>query len=80
MSGVTSAPEEYHQIIRNVLRCCAGGANIADDLIVHGYGVEQHSKHLFAVLDRLSEVGLTVNRGKCEFRLSRLMPTFFATN
>jgi len=79
MSGVTSAPEEYHQIIRNVLKC-AGGANIGDDLIVLGYGVEQHGKHLFAVLDRLSEVGLTVNRGKCEFRLSRLMPTFFATN
>ena len=79
MSGVTSAPEEYHQIITNELRC-VGGANIANDLIVLGYGVEQHGKHLFAVLDRLSEVLLTVNRGKCEFRSSRLMPTFFATN
>ena len=62
MSGVTSAPEEYHRIIRNELRCCGV---IANDLIVLGYGVEQHGKHLFAVLDRLSEVGLTVNKGKC---------------
>ena len=42
MSGVTSAPEEYHQIITNELRC-AGGANIANDLIVLGYGVEQQA-------------------------------------
>ena len=75
MFGVTSAPEKYQQIIRDVLRGCAGVANIADDLIVHGCGMEEHDKRLFAVLDRLSEVGLTVNGDKCEFRLSKL--TFF---
>ena len=37
--------------------------------------MEEHDKRLFAVLDRLSEVGLTVNGDKCEFRLSKL--TFF---
>ena len=52
-----------------------GVANIADDLIIHGKGVEEHDRCLFAVLDRLSEVGLTVNGEKCEFRLSKL--TFF---
>ena len=26
-------------------------ANIADDLIIHGNGVEEHDKRLFAVLD-----------------------------
>ena len=72
MFGVTSAPEKYQQIIRDVLRGCAGVANIADDLIVRGCDVEEHDKRLFAVLDRLSEVGLTVNGDKCEFRLSRL--------
>ena len=72
MFGVTSAPEKYQQIIRDVLRGCAGVANIADDLIVHGCDVENMTKRLFAVLDRLSEVGLTVNGDKCEFRLSSL--------
>lgn len=75
MFGVTSAPEKYQQIIRDVVRGCAGVANIADDLIVHGGDVEEHDKRLFAVLDRLSEVGLTVNGHKCQFRLSKL--TFF---
>ncbi|PFX23119.1 Transposon Tf2-6 polyprotein [Stylophora pistillata] len=72
MFGVTSAPEKYQQIIRDVLRGCAGVANIADDLIVHGGDVEEHDKRLFAVLDRLSKVGLTVNGDKCHFRLSKL--------
>ena len=75
MFGVTSAPEKYQQIIRDVVRGCTGVANIAHDLIVHGCGVEEHDKRLFAVLDKLSEVGLTVNGDKCEFRLSKL--TFF---
>ncbi|XP_022788169.1 uncharacterized protein K02A2.6-like [Stylophora pistillata] len=75
MFRVTSAPEKYQQIIRDVLRGCAGVANIADDLIVHGGDVEEHDKRLFAMLDRMSEVGLTVNGDKCQFRLSRL--TFF---
>ena len=61
MFGVTSAAEKYQQIIRDVLRVCEGAANIADDLFVHGKGVEEHGRRLFAVLDRLSEVGLTLN-------------------
>ena len=75
MFGVTSAPEKYQQIVRDVLRGCPGVANIADDLIIHGKGIEEHDRCLFTVLDRLSEVGLTVNGEKCEFRLSKL--TFF---
>lgn len=37
--------------------------------------MEELDKRLFAMLDRLSEVGLTVNGDKCQFRLSKL--TFF---
>ena len=68
MFGVTSAPEKYQQIIRDVSKGCAGIANIADDHIVHGKDIEEHDVRLFAVLDRLSEVGLTVNGDKCQFR------------
>ena len=72
MFGVTSAPEKYQQIIRDVLRGCGRVANIADDLIIHGNGVEEHDRRLFAVLQMLREVGLTLNGNKCEFRLSKL--------
>ena len=73
--GVTSAPKKYQQIIRDALRGCEGVINIADDLVIHGNGVEQHDERLFVVLNRLREVGLTLNGDKCEFRLRRL--TFF---
>ena len=75
MFGVTSAPKKYQQIICDVLKGCAGVANIADDLIVHDKDIEEHDVRLFAVLGRLSEVGLTVNGDKCQFRLTKL--TFF---
>ena len=58
-----------------MLRGCEGVANIADDLLIYENGVEEHDKRLSAVLDRLIEVGLTLNGNKCEFRLSKL--TFF---
>ena len=60
---------------RDVLRGCAGAVNITNDLIVHGCGIEEHEKHLFAVFDRVREMGLTVKEDKCKFRLLRL--TFF---
>ena len=52
-------PQKYQQVIRDELRGCEGVANIVDDLVVHGKGVEEHDRRLFAVLDRLSEAGLT---------------------
>ena len=72
MFWVTSVPEKYQQIIRDVLRGCEGVINIADDLVIHGNGASQHDERLFVVLNRLKEVGLTLNGEKCEFRLPRL--------
>ena len=73
--GITSAPENYQKIIKDVLQGCPGVANIADDLIIHGKGLEEHNRHLFGVLKRLKECGLTFNADKCQFRLLKL--TFY---
>ena len=70
--GITSAPEKYQKIIKDVLQECPGVANIADDLIIHGKRLEEH---LFGVLKRLKECGLTLNADKCQFRLPKL--TFY---
>ena len=72
MFGVTSAPEKYQQIIWDVLRGCGEVINIADDLVIYGNGVEQHDERLFRALNRLKEVGLTLNGDKCELGLPRL--------
>ena len=72
MFGIASAPEIYQKIVKDVLRDCMGAENIADEVIVHGRGVKEHDENLFAVLNRLKECGLTLNGGKCKFRLPRL--------
>ena len=75
MFGLSSAQEKYQKIISNVLKNCVGVANIADDIIVYGKGQKEHDARLDAVLCRLSECGLTLNKKKCQFCLSKL--TFF---
>ena len=45
---------------------------IADDLLVHGQTVEEHDKHLIAVLHRLEQAGLTLNQEKCQFSQSQV--------
>ena len=75
MFGIASAPEKYQKIVKDSLSGCEGVANIADDLIVHGKGVKEHDEHLYAVLNRIRECGLTLNGKKCQFRLPKL--TFF---
>ena len=46
--------------------------NIADDLNIHGCGIQEHHENLPAVLRRLRECGLTLNEKKCQFRLPKL--------
>ena len=75
MFGLSSAPEKYQKVISDVLKSCDGVANIADDIIVFGTNASEHNARLHAVLNKLQESGLTLNRDKCQFRLSKL--TFF---
>ena len=49
MFGISSAPELYQHIIQQVLQGCEGAHNIADNIIVHGRGGEEHKR-----LDSLS--------------------------
>lgn len=44
---------------------CDGNTNIADGLVVYDRDIKERDKRLFVVLDRLSEVGVTVNGDKC---------------
>ena len=37
------------------------------DMYVHGKTIEEHDERLLALLERLNEIGLTLNIDKCEF-------------
>ena len=59
MFGIILAPEKYQKIVKETLVGCKGVANIADDLIIYGRGIQEHDENLLAVLHRLRECSLT---------------------
>ena len=63
MFGVTPVPPKK-QVIQDVLLGCEGVTNNADDLVIHGKGIEQHDERLFVALNWLKDVGLTLNGDK----------------
>ena len=72
MFGVSCAPEMYQKILQQVLQECEGAHNILDDIIVHGETEEEHDRRFDRVVQVLYEKGLTLNREKCQYKMSRL--------
>ena len=68
--GISSAPEVFQRIVQQVLSGLAGARSIAVDIIIFG-NEENHEGRLQAVLQRLQSKGLTLNRDKCEFGVSK---------
>ena len=66
MFGITSGPEKYQKIVKDVLIGCKRIANIADDLIIHECGIIEHDENLLAVLRRLRERGITLNQSRSQ--------------
>ena len=56
----------------NILKGIEGVVCLMDDILVSGKNQQEHDERLYAVLKRLQEAGLTLNRAKCEFRQSRV--------
>ena len=65
--GVSVAPEIFQNEIRQVLTGLEGTLNISDDIIIHASNREEHDRRLEALLQRLQDKNLTLNRQKCEF-------------
>jgi transposase InsO family protein len=72
MFGISAAPEMYQHVIAQTLSKCEGVVNISDDILVHGRDMKQHDARLKKVLLTLVEAGLTLNQGKCRFRMKKL--------
>ena len=72
MFGISCAPEMYQKVIRQVLQDCEGAHNILDDVIVHASTEEEHDQRFENVVRVLSSKGLTLNRNKCQFKMSHL--------
>ena len=72
MFGISSAPELYQHTMQQVLAGCEGAYNIHHDIIIHGRSVDEHDARLKKTMERIQEKGLTLNRQKCVFQMSKL--------
>ena len=64
--GICCASEIFQNAIAQVLRGLPNVINISDDILIYAPSVEIHNATLRAVLKRLAEHGLTLNKQKCE--------------
>ncbi len=70
--GISCASEIFTENIRLILADLPGQLNMTDDILVYGRNKKEHHRNLMAVLKRLEEKGITLNREKCEFYRSEL--------
>ena len=66
--GINIGPEEFQRKINETLHGLEGVKAIMDDILVYGKTQKEHDERLKAVLDRIRESGLKLNKDKCFLR------------
>ena len=72
MFGISCASEMYQRTMQQTLAGCKGVRNIMDDIIIFASSEEEHKEGLEAVLQRIQENGLTLNKKKCRLNMPKL--------
>ena len=70
--GTFSAPEHFQKRMSQILLGLTGVLCLMDDVLVFGGDKSEHDQRLRAVLKRIEEAGVTLNRSKCEFGKTEL--------
>ena len=72
MFGISFALEVYQNVLHQVLQECDRAHNIIFLMIVYAPSGEEHDKRFENVVRVLSSRRLTLNRDKCQFKMSHL--------
>jgi transposase InsO family protein len=64
--GIVSAPEIFQRIMCDMLTGLEGVVCYMDDVLVYGKSKDHHDRLLQAVLEKLSQSGLKLNKDKCK--------------
>ena len=70
--GICSAPEYFQRRMDQELQGLEGVVCHMDDILIFGSSQQEHNERLLAVLRRLSQSGLTLNKKKCQFSKQKL--------
>ena len=68
--GIKSSSEVFQRTISQILENIDGCEVIADDILIWGQDKEEHNQRLCAVLERLRQANMKLNRDKCKIGLS----------
>lgn len=66
MFGINNAPELFQKTMDKILAGCKGVLVYLDDILVHGKDKTEHDIHLQAVLERLKQFDVMLNKEKLE--------------
>ena len=72
MFGINSTHDLHQRIIQQTIQDIPGCKNLAGDIIIYAKNQHGHDKTLHALLSRIRQKKLTLNRNKCEFNKSEL--------
>ena len=70
--GIVFAQEVFHRTIDEKFRDLKGVETVIDDFLIWGKTLEEHDRNFKKCLDRIKEFGLTLNKEKCQFRLTEI--------
>ena len=70
--GIKSSSEVFQRTISQILENIDGCEVIADDILIWGQEKEEHNQRLCAVLERIRQANMKLNRDKCKIGLSEV--------
>ncbi|XP_028164039.1 uncharacterized protein K02A2.6-like [Ostrinia furnacalis] len=70
--GVKACPGIFQRLMTSLLGGIAGVAVLIDDIIIGGTTIEEMFNRLDAVLERIKNAGLRLNKSKCKFAQTRV--------
>ena len=70
--GISCAPELFQYRMNRILEGLDGVVCLMDDVLIFGSNKEEHDRRLAAALNRVEQVGATLNKAKCAFHQSSI--------
>ena len=68
----STAPAIFQRCMENLFQGCKGVCVYLDDILVTSSNTAEHLENLDKVLERVAAAGISLNRTKCSFMLSKV--------
>ena len=70
--GIKSSSEVFQRTVSQILENLDGCEVIADDILIWGKDTHEHNERLCAVLKRIREANMRLNKAKCKIGLTEV--------